>query len=250
METIVKDAVEEPQTRTQNQLQVSMCSTPLSEPSPTSVSQPLSSAPSPNVPEQRLSPLNVSSVHAVERDKRTTSSGKTLSPVSVVRTSASDGYNWRKYGQKQVKSPGGSRSYYRCTHSDCCAKKIECCDHLGRVIDIVHRSPHSHAPPQKTDSTREIKSTPSNELPVKNSVLDQSCRVQNDSDLSPSKEPLQEAPCNANKKQHNSSSDENGKVSLKEENVNEPDPKRRQVCVQIHFLYRKHLQLHNKHFFF
>jgi hypothetical protein len=32
-----------------------------------------------------------------------------------------DGYNWRKYGQKLVKGIG--RSYFKCTHPDCSAKK-------------------------------------------------------------------------------------------------------------------------------
>lgn len=32
---------------------------------------------------------------------------------SVVNASTGDGFNWRKYGQKQVKSSDNSRSYYR-----------------------------------------------------------------------------------------------------------------------------------------
>ncbi|XLT59221.1 probable WRKY transcription factor 32 isoform X2 [Arachis ipaensis] len=77
--------------------------------------------------------------------------------VKDERVSISDGYSWRMYGQKQVKSPTGSRSYYRCTHSECSAKKIECNDDVGRVIDVVYKSQHSHDPPHKPNSTRESK---------------------------------------------------------------------------------------------
>nr|QFI57438.1 WRKY43 [Glycyrrhiza glabra] len=210
--------------QTKNQFQVSVCSPPLSELSPTSVTQSLSSAPSPTVPEHRLSPPKAISEHVLEVDKRTPG-GKTLSSVSVAR--ASDGYNWRKYGQKQVKSPTGSRSYYRCTHSDCSAKKIECCDHSGHVMEIVYKSQHSHDPPHKTNSTRESKSLPSNEPNVENTIPNQSTRVLNDSDPSPSpKNPLQEEPCSADKKRQSSPNGENGKVNLKEEH-DEPEPKRR-----------------------
>ncbi|XP_061344633.1 probable WRKY transcription factor 32 [Gastrolobium bilobum] len=226
-EIIVKDIVEAPQTQTENQLQVSVCTTPWSELSPTSATQYSSPAPSPTVPEQRLSRPKVNSVHVRQADKKTRG-GKILSSVSVARASASDGYKWRKYGQKQVKSPTGSRSYYRCTHSDCYAKKIECCDHSGHVKDIVYRSPHSHDPPHKTYSTRESKFMPSNEPSVENTVPEQPIRILNDSDASLSpKEPLQEEPCHADKKRQNSSNGENGSVILKEEHVNEPELKRR-----------------------
>ncbi|XP_073307127.1 probable WRKY transcription factor 32 isoform X1 [Primulina huaijiensis] len=70
---------------------------------------------------------------------------------------SSDGYNWRKYGQKQVKSPEGFRSYYRCTFSDCYAKKIDCCDRSNSVIETVYRSLHSHDPPRKLNCITEIK---------------------------------------------------------------------------------------------
>ncbi|KAJ1410354.1 WRKY domain [Sesbania bispinosa] len=206
-EIVVKDAVEAPQTHPKNLLQVSVCS--MSELSPTSVTQSLSSAPSPTVPEKRLSPPKADSVHVLEVDKRTPG-GKTLSSVSVARASTSDGYNWRKYGQKQVKSPTGSRSYYRCTHSDCCAKKIECCNHLGHVMDIVYRSQHSHDPPHKTNSSRESKSLPSNEPNIENTIPKQSIKVLNDSEPSPSpKNPQQETSCSTDKKRQHSSNGEN-----------------------------------------
>ncbi|CAH2077412.1 unnamed protein product, partial [Thlaspi arvense] len=81
-----------------------------------------------------------------------------LSVSPVLRTPARDGYNWRKYGQKQVKSPKGSRSYYRCTYSDCCAKKIECSSDSGNVIEVVNKGSHSHEPPRKNSfSPREIR---------------------------------------------------------------------------------------------
>lgn len=205
-----------------------MCSTPLSELPPTSVTQSLSSVSSPTVPKQKLSTPKVNNARLPEVDKKSSSGGKTLSAVSVARSSASDGYNWRKYGQKQVKSPTGSRSYYRCTHSDCCAKKIECCDHSGHVIEIVYKSEHSHDPPLKTNSLRENKIPSASEPIVEKSVPDQPVRLLKDPDPSiSSKESLQEAPCSTDKKRPNASSISNGKVILKEEHVNEPEPKKR-----------------------
>ncbi|KAG2238268.1 hypothetical protein Bca52824_092480 [Brassica carinata] len=81
-----------------------------------------------------------------------------LSVSPALRTTPRDGYSWRKYGQKQVKSPKGSRSYYRCTYSDCCAKKIECSNDSGNMVEIVTKGLHSHEPPRKSSfSPREIR---------------------------------------------------------------------------------------------
>ncbi|KAL3016327.1 hypothetical protein AAZX31_06G207200 [Glycine max] len=226
-ETVVKDAVEAPKKQTENRLQ-SFCSTSLSGVSPTSVSHSLSSALSPTVPQQRPSPPKANSVQVPKVDKGTPSDGTTLSSVSVARASASDGYNWRKYGQKQVKSPMGSRSYYRCTHSYCCAKKIKFCDHSGHVIEIVYKSQHSHDPPHKIDTAKESKLLPSSEPKVESSVSKHSTNVLNDSDPSSSpKELLQETPCSGDKNLENSSNVENGKIILNDEHVNDPEPKRR-----------------------
>ncbi|KAK7265087.1 hypothetical protein RJT34_32703 [Clitoria ternatea] len=228
-EVIARGAAQALPPQTENQLQVSVCLTPLSELSPTSVTQSLSSVSSPTVQKQKISTPKVNNVHVVEVDKKNPSGGKTLSAVSVARTSASDGYNWRKYGQKQVKSPTGSRSYYRCTHSECCAKKIECCDHSGHVIEIVYKSEHSHDPPRKANSVRENKLLSSAEPTVGNSVTEQPIRVLKDPDPSiSSKELLLEAPCNTDRKRQNSSnSSDDGKVVLKEEHATELEAKKR-----------------------
>ncbi|KAL2322208.1 hypothetical protein Fmac_026587 [Flemingia macrophylla] len=225
---IVKDAVEAPQKQKENKLQVSVCSASLYELSPTSVSQSLSSGPSPTVPEQGLSALKANSVQVLKVGQRIPFGSTALSSVSIARESGSDGYNWRKYGQKQVKSPVGSRSYYRCTHSNCSAKKIRFCDHSGNVIEIVYKSQHTHEPPHKIDFSKESKLLPSSAPKLESSALKQSIRVLNVSNpSSPPTEPLQEAHCSVYKNLGNSSNGENDNVILKEEHANDPKPKRR-----------------------
>nr|XP_004507735.1 probable WRKY transcription factor 32 [Cicer arietinum] len=228
-EIMAREAAQTPPTQTENQLQVIVCATPLSELSPNSVTKSLSSIPSSTIQIQKMSTPNVSNLPVPEIGKKNPSGGKALSSVSVARTPASDGYNWRKYGQKQVKSPTtGSRSYYRCTQSSCCAKKIECCDHSGHVIETVYKSEHSHDPPRKTNSIRENKFVSSNEPTTENSALVKPIKVLKDSTPSISSKAQEEAPCSSDKKPQNSSNiNGNGKVSLNEEHLHEPEPKRR-----------------------
>ncbi|CAI0394531.1 unnamed protein product, partial [Linum tenue] len=114
---------------------------------------PVSAGTSPTVPEQRLPLSKCTSGPVQEADQPEPSDIRKL-VIPVPKTATPDGYNWRKYGQKQVKSPYGSRSYYRCTHSDCFVKKIECTDHCGHVIEIVNKGMHSHDPPRKSNSKR------------------------------------------------------------------------------------------------
>ncbi|XVF48414.1 hypothetical protein PTKIN_Ptkin03bG0188200 [Pterospermum kingtungense] len=204
-----------------NQLQSSV--------SPTSVTQGISSASSPTQPEQSLSDQKVNGASVPEANQQKSANLKMVSIVPIVKTPVSDGYNWRKYGQKQVKSPKGSRSYYKCTFSDCRAKKIECSDHTGYVIDIVKKGTHSHEPPWKNNSTRESKIV-SSAVPVsQNIVTELPIRTSNDSDPSTSpKESVPETTVNPEKKRQNSSgSDGNGDVQVKEELLNETEPKKR-----------------------
>ncbi|XP_050206559.1 probable WRKY transcription factor 2 [Mercurialis annua] len=59
-----------------------------------------------------------------------------------------DGYNWRKYGQKQVKGSEYPRSYYKCTHPNCQVKKKIERSHDGQITEIIYKGTHNHPKPQ------------------------------------------------------------------------------------------------------
>uniref|UniRef100_A0A0D9WFB0 WRKY transcription factor WRKY24 n=1 Tax=Leersia perrieri TaxID=77586 RepID=A0A0D9WFB0_9ORYZ len=62
-----------------------------------------------------------------------------------------DGYNWRKYGQKQVKGSENPRSYYKCTYHSCSMKKkVERSLADGRITQIVYKGAHNHPKPLST----------------------------------------------------------------------------------------------------
>ncbi|XP_027153010.1 probable WRKY transcription factor 4 [Coffea eugenioides] len=61
---------------------------------------------------------------------------------------ASDGYNWRKYGQKLVKAKEHPRSYYKCTHPNCPVKKKVERASDGQVTEITYKGQHNHELPQ------------------------------------------------------------------------------------------------------
>ncbi|KAI7752123.1 hypothetical protein M8C21_031647 [Ambrosia artemisiifolia] len=58
--------------------------------------------------------------------------------------SSEDGYNWRKYGQKQVKGSEYPRSYYKCTHANCSVKKKVERSHEGHITEIIYKGAHNH----------------------------------------------------------------------------------------------------------
>ncbi|KAG7015604.1 putative WRKY transcription factor 2 [Cucurbita argyrosperma subsp. argyrosperma] len=58
-----------------------------------------------------------------------------------------DGYNWRKYGQKQVKGSEYPRSYYKCTHPNCQVKKKVERSHEGHITEIIYKGTHNHVKP-------------------------------------------------------------------------------------------------------
>ncbi|KAJ0965251.1 hypothetical protein J5N97_026389 [Dioscorea zingiberensis] len=60
---------------------------------------------------------------------------------------ADDGYNWRKYGQKQVKGSEFPRSYYKCTHQTCPVKKKVERSHEGHITEIIYKGAHNHPKP-------------------------------------------------------------------------------------------------------
>ncbi|XP_010452660.1 PREDICTED: probable WRKY transcription factor 26 isoform X1 [Camelina sativa] len=62
-----------------------------------------------------------------------------------------DGYNWRKYGQKQVKGSENPRSYFKCTYPNCLTKKkVETSLVKGLITEIVYKGSHNHPKPQST----------------------------------------------------------------------------------------------------
>ncbi|OMO97548.1 DNA-binding WRKY [Corchorus olitorius] len=90
-----------------------------------------------------------------------------------------DGYNWRKYGQKQVKGSENPRSYYKCTFPNCPTKKKVERSLDGQITEIVYKGSHNHPKPQ---STR--RSSSSHSAACTNSELsDQSGNDQTDSFL-------------------------------------------------------------------
>nr|ABR16161.1 unknown [Picea sitchensis] len=75
---------------------------------------------------------------------------RSLPPIPIADRPSFDGYNWRKYGQKQVKGSEYPRSYYKCTHPNCPVKKKVERSHDGQITEIVYKGEHSHLKPQPT----------------------------------------------------------------------------------------------------
>ncbi|XP_045796242.1 WRKY transcription factor 44-like isoform X2 [Trifolium pratense] len=74
---------------------------------------------------------------------------KALTPSTMnVDKPSYDGYNWRKYGQKQVKGSEYPRSYYKCTHPNCPVKKKVERSFDGEIAEIVYKGEHNHGKPQ------------------------------------------------------------------------------------------------------
>ncbi|KAL8136000.1 WRKY transcription factor 44-like isoform X2 [Apium graveolens] len=71
-----------------------------------------------------------------------------LASTSTVDRPSYDGYNWRKYGQKQVKGSEYPRSYYKCTHPNCPVKKKVEKSLDGQITEIVYEGQHIHSKPQ------------------------------------------------------------------------------------------------------
>ncbi|KAJ6829126.1 putative WRKY transcription factor 4 isoform X1 [Iris pallida] len=148
--------------------------------------------------------------------------------TQVMKTCSTDGYNWRKYGQKQVKSTVRSRSYYKCTNASCLAKKkVERCPD-GRETEIIYRGNHNHDPPQKTRCSKER--VQSGGLFGENECLDLPTSEVNESGPSTSK--IEQNSGNETPEQQlYCSSDCEGDAAVKaeEDPSDEPDPKRRQA---------------------
>lgn len=96
--------------------------------------------------------------HLLEGDHK----GTNLS-TGMARNSE-DGYNWRKYGQKQVKGSEYPRSYYKCTHANCQVKKKVERSHDGEITEIIYKGSHNHPEPQPTRRSVLGSAFPSHEI--------------------------------------------------------------------------------------
>ncbi|KAL6975111.1 WRKY Transcription Factor, variant 2 [Sarracenia purpurea var. burkii] len=80
-----------------------------------------------------------------QQDEETDQRG--VGDTTVGGAQAEDGYNWRKYGQKQVKGSEYPRSYYKCTHPNCPVKKKVERSPEGHVTEIIYKGAHNHPKP-------------------------------------------------------------------------------------------------------
>nr|QWQ79524.1 WRKY transcription factor protein 6 [Zanthoxylum armatum] len=76
-------------------------------------------------------------VHALQ-------TGQEVSTPTIREKVSEDGYNWRKYGQKLVRGNEFVRSYYKCTHAKCQAKKQLDFTHDGKITDTIYFDGHCH----------------------------------------------------------------------------------------------------------
>jgi hypothetical protein len=69
--------------------------------------------------------------------------------AAAIEQPAKDGYNWRKYGQKQLKDGESPRSYYKCTRDGCPVKKVVERSFDGFIKEITYKGRHNHPSPQE-----------------------------------------------------------------------------------------------------
>lgn len=82
-------------------------------------------------------------------------SDRKYQPTIAVDKPTNDGYNWRKYGQKQVKGSEFPRSYYKCTHLNCPVKKKVERSLEGQITEIIYKGQHNHELPQPNKRAKE-----------------------------------------------------------------------------------------------
>ncbi|XP_062014963.1 WRKY transcription factor WRKY24-like [Rosa rugosa] len=78
------------------------------------------------------------------------SNNQQLQSHQCLNRRSDDGFNWRKYGQKQVKGSENPRSYYKCTYPNCPTKKKVERSLDGQITEIVYKGNHNHPKPQNT----------------------------------------------------------------------------------------------------
>ncbi|GFY88487.1 WRKY DNA-binding protein 3 [Actinidia rufa] len=160
----------------------------------------------------------------------------------VVDKPADDGYNWRKYGQKQVKGSEYPRSYYKCTHPNCPVKKKVERSLDGQITEIIYKGQHNHQPPQPSKRAKDGGNPNGNLNNLGNSELGMEGRV---GDLNKMKEGVpaysfsmknqESSQATPEHLQGSSDSEEVGDAETRvdERDEDEPEAKRRNTEVRI-----------------
>ncbi|XP_027907754.1 probable WRKY transcription factor 3 [Vigna unguiculata] len=109
-----------------------------------------------NTTQQLVPPLNADSWATMTESTDHSHSEQKLQSSSLnVDKPADDGYNWRKYGQKQVKGSEFPRSYYKCTHPHCPVKKKVERSLEGHVTAIIYKGEHNHQRPHPNKRSKD-----------------------------------------------------------------------------------------------
>ncbi|XP_043696150.1 probable WRKY transcription factor 32 isoform X2 [Telopea speciosissima] len=220
------------QAQVQKQLQIKYAP-PSSELAPVSPSHATSSRPGSTPQQEPARVLQENNISTPEVEQQNSCDEKKKAALVVAKAPTSDGFNWRKYGQKQVKSTESSRSYYKCTYSDCQAKKkVERCDHTGRVTEIIYKGRHNHEPPRKIRCTKTRRFVPSAGPIGESETIDHSIKKFDDSEPStsrgePSQPTLPTLPTPEQKRHSSDASYTGAETQAMGKNGDEPEPKRR-----------------------
>ncbi|PSS33668.1 WRKY transcription factor 4 [Actinidia chinensis var. chinensis] len=91
----------------------------------------------------------------MESSEVSQSDRKSLPISAAMDKPMNDGYNWRKYGQKQVKTSEYPRSYYKCSHLNCPVKKKVERNFDGKITEIVYKGQHNHELPQSNKRAKD-----------------------------------------------------------------------------------------------
>ncbi|KAK4271954.1 hypothetical protein QN277_020569 [Acacia crassicarpa] len=122
------------------------------QPAITAPGEPLAQQPSfvpSEASDQQVAPSASDSKSAQMETSDVSHTDKKYQPSSLaIDKPADDGYNWRKYGQKQVKGSEYPRSYYKCTHLNCPVKKKVERAPDGHITEIIYKGQHNHELPQ------------------------------------------------------------------------------------------------------
>ncbi|RWV79907.1 hypothetical protein GW17_00058894 [Ensete ventricosum] len=102
-----------------------------------------------NIKVEAVAPIRTDSfeIPTLQANSRAGQSNQASLPLRDQRK-LDDGYNWRKYGQKQVKGSENPRSYYKCTYPSCPTKKKVERSLDGQITEIVYKGTHNHPKPQ------------------------------------------------------------------------------------------------------